>query len=513
MPEDTLKKRYLYKLSSNLITLGINVFVQAVVPRGLGPKSYGDFSFITNFFQQIISFFDLWSTPGFFIKFSQRQKEFGLVVFTFYFVGICSLILVLGLFIIPPGSVFFTSLLPGQDFVIVILAAIFALVTWVSQIFNNMTDAYGLTVKSEIGRVLQKVLSFTLVLSLYLLNKLNIISYFYSQYIVILFLIFSFIWIIRRNRGNIIEGWKISLKQVKGYLLEFYKFSYPLFTIGLFGLITGVLDRWLLQKFGGSVEQGYFGVSNQVGIVCFLFTSAMTPLIMREFSIASLQKDINKIAVMFRQYVPMLFSITAYISCFLIVQADKVTFLLGGSEYRNAALAVGIMCFYPIHQTYGQLNGSVFMATGQTKIYSKIGVLFMILGIPVTYFLIADKSLIGINAGATGLAIKMVAIQLVVVNVQLYFIAKYLNINFWKYLGHQILCISSLLILSVLTLFFEKFVFNSQKAIIVKFLFSGVIYSIAVGLLVYLKPVIFGLTRNNIDNLAHTVFSKFHKLD
>ena len=51
--KDSLKARYIYKLSANLIGLLVNVAIQAIVPRGLGPQAYGNFHFLTNLIDQL----------------------------------------------------------------------------------------------------------------------------------------------------------------------------------------------------------------------------------------------------------------------------------------------------------------------------------------------------------------------------------------------------------------------------------------------------------------------------
>jgi hypothetical protein len=79
-----------------------------------------------------------------------------------------------------------------------------------------------------------------------------------------------------------------------------------------------------------------------------------------------------------------------------------------------------VMALFPMFQTYGQLSGSVFYATGQTALYSNIGVFFLILGLPVTYFLIAPHAALGLDTGASGLSLKMVFVQGFGVNVMLY---------------------------------------------------------------------------------------------
>ena len=418
--EDSLKKRYFFKLSANLVGLATNLVTQAIIPRGLGPKAYGDFSFLTNFFNQIVGFFDMGTSICFYTKLSQRPKEFGLVSFYLYFTGIVSLA-IMGIVVIIHMCQLFPKVWLNQEMQYIYMAAGFGIIAWIVQIFNKMVDAYGLTVPGELARIIQKILGVAIILMLFIFHKLNLTHLFYYHYLILFFLCGAFIWVMANNKYSMKQDWTMTLVKIKGYFKEFYLYSHPLLVYALVGLIAGILDRWLLQHYAGSVQQGFFGLSYQIGAICFLFTSAMTPLIMREFSIAFGKKDLVQMATLFRRYIPMLFSIAAYFGCFIAMQADKVIYIFGGDKYKNAFLAVTIMAFYPIYQTYGQLSGSVFYATGQTGLYRNIGIIFMLIGLPVTYFLIASREQWGLDAGATGLAIKMVSLQLIAVNVQLYF--------------------------------------------------------------------------------------------
>jgi len=87
----------------------------------------------------------------------------------------------------------------------------------------------------------------------------------------------------------------------------------------------------------------------------------------------------------------------------------------------------------------------MFFATGQTKLYRNIGTIVAVFGLPITYFLIAPTNKMGLNAGATGLAIKMVAIQIIGVNIQLFFNARLLKIHYWRYITHQVMSVGCLL--------------------------------------------------------------------
>lgn len=495
MSEDSLKKRYFFKLSSNLIGLGINMITQAIIPRGLGPQAYGDFNFISNFFNQFTSFLDLGTSTAFYTKLSQRPKDSALVSFyLFYFSAFISLLLILFVALIS-STALKTKLWPGQEIAVIYMGAVFGIFSWLAMLLGNMADAFGITVSAETARMLQKIAGLVFIALLYFFHQLTLTTFFYYHYLVLFISGAALIWVMERSGQLAIQNYKLSFIQFRNYLKEFYQYSHPLFVYTLVGLIVGLLDRWLLQIFAGSIQQGFFGLSYQIGATCFLFTSAMTPLLMREFSRAYSNKDLPQMAVHFRKYIPMLYSIAAYFACFIAVQADKVIYIFGGNSYKEAGAAVAIMAFFPIHQTYGQLSGSVFYASGQTVLYRNIGIIFMIIGLPVTYFLIAPTARMGLNSGATGLAIKMVFLQFIAVNVQLYFNAKFLKLSFWKYFGHQLFSVGCLLALAFLSTIGVDRVLGLRTSIIPGFLLAGLLYTLGVAVIIYFAPVIFGMKK------------------
>jgi hypothetical protein len=202
----------------------------------------------------------------------------------------------------------------------------------------------------------------------------------------------------------------------------------------------------------------------------------------------------------------MLYAIAAFFSCFASVQAEKITSIFAGKQYLNAVIPITIMALYPIHQTYGQLSGSVFYASGQTKLYRNIGLIFMILGLPVLYFALAPVNQLGFNAGATGLALKFLLIQFIVVNVQLFFNSKYLKLNFLKYFGHQIICVGLFLGIAFISKIIIDLLIQVNDNIILGFLMSGILYSVLIILLVYFFPAIFGLFKIDIKKGIDAVF-------
>ena len=497
-PEDSLKKRYFYKFFTNVIGFFLNLAIQAIVPRGLGPKAYGDFSFLTNFFNQIIGFLDMGSSTCFYTKLSQKPREFKLVPFYLYFIGIASL-LILGFVTIVFITKTYIIMLPKQRILYIYLAVWFGILTWIAQVLNSMADAYGLTVSSEIAKTLHKFISFFLILLLYIFHLITLTNFFYYNLLITCFLGIFFVWIMDHGGYSLKRSWRLTTEQITVYSKEFYNYSHPFFISTLVVLIAGVFDRWLLQICGGSSEQGFYSLSYQIGAMCFLFTGAMTPLFTRELSLAYEKKDLAHMAYLFQRCTVVLYSIAVYFSCFIAMQADKVVQIFGGSRFNGAIAAVTIMAFYPIHQTYGQLSSSVFYATRQTKLYCNLGMIFTLLGLPLTYFLIAPVNKLGINAGATGLAAKMVLIGIISTNVHIYFNAKQLGLNFWRLFKEQIFIFSCFLILASSASFGVDYLLGFRDRSILSLFTAGTLYSFMVISAVYFFPGIFGIKKGDIQ--------------
>ncbi|OGS19433.1 MAG: hypothetical protein A2219_00375 [Elusimicrobia bacterium RIFOXYA2_FULL_50_26] len=494
--EHSLRKRYVYKLATNMAGFVISMFSAGMVPRGLGPEMYGNFSFLTNFFGEIKGFLDMGVTIGFYNKLSQRQNETTLIAFYFRFIAVSSLLLL--------GFVLFThftplpgKIWPGQEMKYVYLAAIMTILAWASNGLDNIVDALGLTVYSESLRIAQKVAGVTILAALFLLNNLTLKNYFLYQYFNIILLITMFLLLVGKKRYSLLTNLSLPAGQTKKYAHEFYRFSFPLFIGSCIGLVAGIMDRWLLQRFAGSIQQGFYGLSFNVGTICFIFTSAMTPLLLREYSIAFSQNDKNKIAILFDRYVPMLYSVAAFFSCFIFIQSDAVAYLLGGKKFEAASIPMKIMALYPVHQTYGQLSSSLLITGEKTKLYRNISVAMWLAGLPLTYFLIAPPDKWGIGAGAIGLSIKMVAIQIVAVNIMLFYNTKMIPISFFKYVKLQFVSLAGFFAIGMAVSYSLKLFPWTQSNIILNFILSGFLYTILVLATSSIFPGIFGLRRGD----------------
>jgi O-antigen/teichoic acid export membrane protein len=494
--EDSLRKRYVYKLVANLVGLPITLATQAIIPRMLAPAAYGNFGFLTTFFSQVVSFFDTGLSSGLYSKMSQRPLEQGVLRFFWGLVGIISTLVILfvsGIF----GLGLSDRLWPAQDVRYIWMAAVWGLLAWYTQIVNKVLDAYGLTVSSEIVRVQQRVLGLGLILLMFWLRRLSLTEFFLYQYAILIILLIGWWIVLRRNNQALFPTLRLTLGQIKGYGREFYDYSAPLLIFAFVGLFNGLQDRWFLQQFAGSVEQGFYTLSYQVGALCFLVSGAMTPLFWRDISKAFGEQNESRMRELVTRYVPLMYLIAVYFGVFVMVQADKISLLLGGNAYQQATIPIAIMALYPIHQTYGQLSASFLLGTGETKLYRNLGISVMALDLVLTFWLLAPSTLFGLGLGATGLALKMVIIQFIGVNLQFWFVARSLRLSFWKFLSHQFYSVILLAALAWSSAAAFNLMFNST---LLAFFASGVLYTLGFAGVVFLFPSILSMSRGELQN-------------
>ncbi|MFH1079087.1 MAG: oligosaccharide flippase family protein [Pseudomonadota bacterium] len=364
--EPSFNKRYLFKLMTNFVGLGVGLMTQSIVPRALGPAAYGNFSFLTSFFWQVIGFLNLNSSTAFYTKLSQRQQDKGLISFYFYLtllIGAVMAALVVACYILGIGQ----WVWPDQAAIFVVLSALFAFLKLYNDSLIQVSDAYGLTTKSEVVNMIQRVLGLLIIVFLFRGDWLTLFNYFVFQIFLLVGMIAALCWLIRRYHSPLMTRWRLNRSQLRSYSREFSSFCLPLAVFSFFAILEQMLDRWCLQKFSGSTQQGFYSLAYQTGALCFLFVSAMIPLIMREYAVSFAAEDTEKMRQLFSKYSKMLFAVAAFFGCFLAAEARNVMLIFGGQAFTGAVLPITVMCFYPLHQTYGQMNAAFFLPPRERK--------------------------------------------------------------------------------------------------------------------------------------------------
>jgi O-antigen/teichoic acid export membrane protein len=488
--EDSLKKRYFIKLLASFVAGIINIVLVAIVPKALGPVAFGQFSYIQQFFSQIIAFLDAGTSTAFFTKLSAKNERKELISFYFYF----SLFLLFVLFLVIYTIDIFhysSTFLPEIPAEYIYYGLLFGFFTWMTQTYIKISDAYAITVSVEMIKIVHKVLTLILLLCMIHFLVFDLSTYFYFHFISLFsfILIISLLFIKKSIFTKDIFHFSFTYKNL---VKEFYRFASPLFVFNIVAISIALFDIWLLQYVSGSVETGFYGLAYAIAAMCFLFTGAMTPLITREFSKSFEQKNMHKIQELFKRYIPMLYSIAAFFGVFIAFESKELISIFTDQEFNEAYVALMIMAFYPVHQTYGQLSGSLFFAMEETKLYRNIGLIVSLFGLIFTYVFIYV-----LEWGAVGFAWKMVLIQIIGVNIQLFFNVKSLKVRMFPFLLHQVVS----LLFFILMAYLSTQLFFPEENGIIYFILKGLLYTLMSLMGILFSPYIISSSRSDIITL------------
>jgi len=508
MNKDSLKKRYIYKLSTNVIGGFINLFSIALIPRALGVINFGNFNFTTTIITQFLNLLEFRTSTCFYVKVAQRPKENKLVLFYSLFTMLLFLVLI-GLITGIVFSPFRKVVFQDQESVIIVYSLILVILTWVLELFVKIMDAHGATVPLEKMRIVNKVLGVLLLLVLLFSNRLDLHNYFYYQYFLLLILLYYLYRYSKRNNYLTFES-SLSKRDFISYFKEFYSYSGPLGLYVILQFVHIAFDRWILQYYGGGFQQGIYSFSFAISSVCLLFTVTMIPLFTRELSEAASENSIEKMAKLYRLFVPMLYAITGYFCCFIFVESKSIIQLFGGTEYETAELTLKILSFYPLISVYSNLNGSVIYANGRTSFVLKLALIFTPLSM-ITTWLLLNNGYWGFNLGAEGLAVKEIILELISVVIFVYVNTDFLKLRFRNYLVHMIFSMLPFIIFAYSAHFIVRWIcngFNFSSNTIILFFISGVVYSLFSLLIVWIYPMVFGLSRKDISSQIDTLFKR-----
>jgi O-antigen/teichoic acid export membrane protein len=492
--KDNLKKRYLFKVIRSGIGAGLSIITLPLITRTLGAEQYGTFNYLKYFFERIIGFFGSF-TSAFYPKLSKRPGDIGILHFVVFYDAVLFIatFIFLGL-LFASGKA--ETVLTINSVTIAFSVLLLAWLLLINQKMTNFMDALGKTITNEVVLMAMRIILTTGLVLLFTMDRLNLTTFLHIQnatliVFLLILLALAFKYFYRNEKSS----------SIRETAIEFKNYGMPLFWASSIVIIAGLADRWLLQIFSGAAEQGYYSLGFNLGAICFLLTGSFTPLLMREYAIAHEENNIDRMVFLFTKYLPLFYVITATVACFLAVHGDWLAPLIGGGDFSEAGLPVILLCLAPIHQTYGQLSGSLMAATDRTREYGGITIFMTLLGLPVTYFMLAPEAYWGLNLGATGLAIKLVVLQIIDVNIQLWYNTRQLGLKIRKLFGHQILVV----LLFILFAFIGKSIVGAFLEIgIVALLASGMIFLLFVLTIIFTYPGLVSMSRFELLNHIKT---------
>jgi O-antigen/teichoic acid export membrane protein len=497
----SVKTRLLVSVGSNAVRAAITFATGLIIARALRPSAYGDLMFLLGSFIALRPLLDMGGSSAFFTFLSQRARGVGFYLLYFAWLVFQFVLALLLVGVLLPQSVFEKVWL-GHDRGLVMLAFVASFLQ--QQVWQTVGQI------GEAGRKTVKVQFLNMLVALVYVSSVAVFTVFANVTVerILVLLIAQYlmitmfaVWFLRGSEMPT-EGHF----SAKATLLEYWYYCRPLIALSLISFCFDFADKWLLQRFGGAVQQGYFQVANQISAISLLATASILNVFWKEIAAAWAASDFERVARLYRKVNRGLVMLAAVLTGFLLPWAKQIVGIVLGESYLPAWPVLAIMLLYPIHQSMGQIGGTMLYASGQTKKYMTVSALVMLASIPVSYLMLAPRSGVlipGLGLEAVGLAAKMVLLGAISVNVQAWVIGRACGWKLdWLF---QVVGISLMVCFGYVARFAAGAVWDIQVLsagqLLVPVLASGLVYTcLAIGALWHF-PWLVGLERRELSAL------------
>ncbi|CAN4272610.1 RfbX Membrane protein involved in the export of O-antigen and teichoic acid [Methylophilaceae bacterium] len=508
----SIKTRFLVSIGTNLIRSFIGFISGMLVARGLGPSSYGDLAFLLGSFSAVLSLLDLGASNAFYTFLSQRAQGALFLVSYFCWVVLQFLITLLFVAWIIPDDLFGRIWLGHSREVVLIALLVVFMQQQVWQTVNQVGESLRRTVKVQLLNLciaITYLIVVVLLTTIAHLSLINIMLLMIVQYAVATYFAYQVL-----GGRQIASNEKGSTPELKQIFHDYFGFCKPLILLSLVVFFYNFADKWLLQNYGGSIQQGYFQISNQFATISLLATTSMLSVFWKEIAEAWDKNDHIRVERLYRKVSRALVMLGAIISGLLIPWAEQIVAFFLGVAYEKAWPVLALMLFYPIHQSMGQIGGTVLLARGQTKTHMYISVAGMLVSMPVAFFLLAPVAVGGFNMGAWGIALKSVLLGVISVNVQAWIIARYSGWRFdWVY---QVIGIPLMILIGYSSKFLVSQLWNlnnvSLQNMFIPVILDLIIYIVLVTYSIRLLPWLVGLEKNDLESMLGSTLVKLKLL-
>lgn len=486
------RSRFAFSLGANLAKALIGFFTGMVVARGLGPEQYGKMMFLLGTFTALRQFLDVGSSTALFTFLSRRPRSKRFVTWFAVWLAVQFLVPLLAVGLLFPTA-WLDLIWKGEQrslVVVAFLAAYMQSTLW--SVMMQMGESQRLTRMTQGLSTGIAGLHLLLVVICWWQNWLDIrviLIAMAAEWAAAAALIGTQLRFLPPDSQE--DGFNDVLK-------EFARYCLPIIPYSWIGFAYEFADRWLLQNYGGSAHQAYYAIAFQFGAIAAIATSSILNVFWKEIAEAHQQGKMERVALLYRKVSRGLFLTAAAVAGFLAPWSKEILQLSLGPAYLGGASALTIMFFYPLHQSMGQIGGTMLYATGRVRAQVLIGMLFMVGSIVITYFVLAPEDALpaGLGLGAAGLAAKMVIMQFFAVNAIAFYLARSLKMPFdWAY---QPLSGLGCLGLGWMAHAAAGWLPVADTNVWVGMLGAALLYLGLVSTLVWLAPVLAGLERDEI---------------
>lgn len=475
----------IYKVSFQFISLLIGLLSLGIVARSLNPVYYGSFNYLTDFFRRFQKLIMGGSMTGYFIQLSKKNNGHLILSYHVYLLILLPIVLVLlGLvFSIGYTEFFF----PDQEVSYILMAAIFVLLTLQGNGLSSTYDALGLTKYFEVIKLIPLIVSVTCILALYSFSKLNLFNYFLLNILSQLGLfIIGTALLVRLKKFNYF-AYKSNKEGIRKNLKKIFKFSRLLFIYGFFVFITYVLERWLLQNYFGSYEQGIYGFALKISSMILLIGAPLSRLFLRESSYRI--TDLSKFARYIQKGLILNLFIGLFLGFFVGIYGLEIITIIGGSQYFQSHLGLYLLAISVGINFSILFLSSLILAEENSLLHMKINLPVILLFFLFSFILLTTNTNFLIS-GFNILPLKQLLMYISNFVILLFICAKKFNFSFFKYMNYSLL----------FSLF--AFLIGSFSSFLASLFFEGDFMKLILGGMIYgVMSLLFLICINNIFRL------------
>lgn len=482
-------------LLSNLVRAGLSFFSGLVVARGLGTSEFGDLSFLLGSFAAITQLIESGTSSAFYTFIARRRRSYLFLLFYTGWValqfGVAAVILAIAM---PGWLVGRIWIGQGRDAVLLAFAATF-LTNQAWGMVNQLGEAVRRTVLVQTASVLQAFAHLVLVVTADHWGWLSVRTVLWllvAEYAVLIIVFGPALACANMAlSGELEKCWSI--------LREFAGYCKSLVVYGWMGFLYTFADRWLLQEFGGSDQQAFFSVAQQFTNISLIVTTSVLKVFWKEIAEAWEHRDLDRMRALYASTSRGLYAFATWATCLLLPYSREILTWTLGPEYQAGWLCLAIMFLFPVHQSLGQIQGTLLYATGETGPYARLGLALMLVSVPMSYLVLATPGavIVGLGLGAIGLTIKMVGLQVLGVNLQGFVIARK---NDWPFeIGYQAVALGAFAGLALTCRWFAEAAFGSGSALVV--ILGAGLYLLSSVVLFLQAPQLAGLNRDQLRSI------------
>ena len=492
------------KILSNIFTVFYNLIFSFLIPRALGPIGFGLFELINTNVNNLINIVNGGTSGAFYTKLSQKQNDIGLIKFYSKIILVIISVLLIVIFFSIQFFDFDIMLENKNSSKYIMFGFVFGFGLYIVNTLKDAVDAYAITIKNEFLIIVLKGFGALIIVCLFFSNNLTLDTLYYKEMIVIILIAIASFLLLKTNwKKNFSNEYVTS--NTSQLILEFWKYCHPLIVVAIFSSISLIAERWILQIFGGSTEQGFFSLALRISSIGMLFAGALSTLLIREIAISIKKNDIERIAILMKKSLMFMYAIVASFSLFTCVFSEEIIEIMIGNKFTGAIISLQVLSLYPLHQIYGQYTVSFFMGTSATGTYRNIVIFSSLFSLLATWLLIAPSDYFGLNLGSFGLAVKTLFVNIIITNISLLFITRKIKLSFMPFIYHQVIVVFLFLIIALFCKYSIQYIISNQ---FYNLFISGIIYLLIIVYLLMKVPFLTGLKKEEI-NIYINKFSTF----